>query len=128
MKRLAAHYIYAFSGEALKLHFIELDDNRLLHRIEPLDGEKASTAFFNGVLFVFKYGAFASSGELKDKIRDICQQFPAISLGELFEKLQQTPIQSTGPVEVFQLDGIDLLSAKFRTGNGGGDCYVQRLC
>jgi hypothetical protein len=127
-KRLAAHSVYWGSADVFKLHYIELDENQLITCIEPLENEIASTSFYNGILFVFPTGTFASVAELKERIQNIRQQFSSISVSELFQKLQTEEIKRGEPVQIFHLDGIDLLSAKFRTSDGCGDCYIQRLC
>jgi hypothetical protein len=128
IKRLAAHYVYLYPDCSFKLHSIELDENQLITQIVPLENETASTAFYNGILFVFKTGTFASNQELTEKIQTIHQQFSSISVMELFKKLQKEAIKQGDSVQIFQLDGIDLLTTKFSTSNGGGDCHVQRLC
>jgi hypothetical protein len=51
MKRFAAHYVFRFPDELLKLHYVELEEDNRLRGIFPLEKEMAGTVFYNGILF-----------------------------------------------------------------------------
>ena len=51
MKRFAAQYVFCSSGELLKLHYVELEEDNRLRGIFPLEKETAETVFYNGILF-----------------------------------------------------------------------------
>jgi hypothetical protein len=46
----------------------------------------------------------------------------------LFERLRWKEIVQGNRINLYHLDGIDLLPAKFRTSNGRCRCHIQRLC
>jgi hypothetical protein len=127
MKRWAAHYIYLFPQKILRMNYVELNQCNVISDLAPLIHEIESTVFVNGIILVFPVDTFSSENALKEQIIEKHQHFSSLSVWELLEQLNQSAIHTGQPVQLFQLDGIDLLTAKFRTDDGGCDCYVQRL-
>jgi hypothetical protein len=127
MKRFAAHYIFLPVNRLYKLHRIELSENRQLEALVPLEQETASTVFLNGVILAVNENTFRSAAELHLIMENCLLQYPGITLFELFERLILKEIKAESPVNLYHLDGIDLLTAKFRTDNSCRDCYIQRI-
>ena len=128
MRRFSAHYILLPVSNIYKLHYIELDERMLLKSINPLENEVANTSFYNGVLLVANTTTFSSPQEVNAICEGFQRQFPEATLSEFIAHLQLDEITEDTPVAIYHLDRIDLLSAKFRTNNSSGNCYIQRLC
>jgi hypothetical protein len=128
MKRFAAHYIFIPPHNLYKLHAIELNDDRQIVRISPLEKETASTFFCNGIIFAVNVGTFSSQEEVLRIWEEVLQEFPGTAIPELFKHLPFKEIAEGKPVNLYHLDGIDLLPPKFCTDNGGSYCHIQRLC
>ncbi len=127
MKRYAAHYIYLGQSLILKQHFIELDEKNCITACLPLHSEIAGTEFHNGILFPIAQGLSISPKKIKEDLLLAWKESPEASVFELLNQLQIIGSRENRPVCMYHLDGIDLLTAKLRTGNGSGDCYIQRL-
>lgn len=48
MRRVASHYVYW--NELFRMHYVELDDTGCLVGVFPLEGEQASTEFYDGII------------------------------------------------------------------------------
>jgi hypothetical protein len=125
MKRIASHYIFFPPDEAFKLHYIELDDNDRFQGIFPLNKEIAQTSFYNGILLPFKQEISIEC--LMQILKTEEQANPEKTIFQLLGNRNFPEIRKNDRVFLYLLNGIDLLTAKFRTGNGCGDSYIQRL-
>lgn len=128
MKRFAAHYLFLPVDKLFKLHSIELNDDKQIMKISPLDREMANTFFCNGLIWAVNENTFSSLEEVARIWKDILCRFPETALPELLKYLSLKEIAGGNSVDLYHLDGIDLLSAKFRTDNCGSYCHIQRLC
>lgn len=127
MKRFAAHYIFLPANHLYKLHLIESGENRHIKALCPLRQEIAATEFLNGVILAVNENTFRSDNELLLIMEDCLHQYPGITFFELLERLALKEINYGSPVSLYHLDGIDLLTAKFRAGNSCRDCSVRRI-
>jgi hypothetical protein len=127
MKRFAAHYIFLPTNRLYKLYRIDLGENRQLEALYPLEQETASTVFLNGVILAVNENTFRSDDELYLIMENCLRRYPGITLFELLERLILKEITVGNPVNLYHLDGIDLLTAKFRADNTCRDCHIQRI-
>jgi hypothetical protein len=125
MKRFAAHYLFFPPDQRLKLHCIELDENKRFQGVFPLVGEPAATVFVNGIIFPVKRKICPEN--LLQTLKEEAQSHPEESIFQLLENQHFPEIQLNDTVFVYVLDGIDLLAAKLGTDNCRSHSYIQRL-
>jgi len=128
VKRFAAHFIFLPGDKRYDLHSVEIDDTNRLCGISPLDKEIAATSFFNGILFLVNKNTFLSSDDLLKLLENSLQQSPETSPLTLIGLLPLKALNKENPVELYHLEGIELLPAKFGANNSCCHRHVQRLC
>jgi len=52
VKRFAAHFVILPDGSRRYMHGVELDTDKRLRRVFPIDKETEATAFFNGTMLL----------------------------------------------------------------------------
>ena len=112
MKRFAAHYFVLGKESIYRQHYLELDEDKLVKGVSPLEKEIAGTVFYNGILFPVSLALKLQPAEILDALRALSQQHPDDSV---FQILQYSGFlcEDPGiPVQIFQLDGVDLVSLK----------------
>ena len=118
MKRFAAHYIFLGKENIFKQHYLELDENNLVRGVFPLEKEIAGTVFHNGILFPVSIELKLQPAKIIDSLQALSQQHPDDSV---FQLLQYSGFVCEDldiiPVQMFQLDGIDLVSLKNNVDN-----------
>jgi hypothetical protein len=124
MERIAAHYIYAPPQKVYKLHYVELDENKQLHKISPLEKEVSGTAFFNGILILSK--TEIQTDWLLNRLKE--DDFPEeTTIFDFLNSFNREEIRQQDAVFLYLLDGINLTTTKLRTDNGRCNCHIQRL-
>ncbi len=115
MKRFAAHYIFA--GRAYKQHYIELDENNFVRKILPLEHEIAETVFHNGILFPVSTTFELQISTVIESLKILSKMYPEDSIFQLLQRAGFVCEDQNVPVQVFQLDGIDLILLRFSNEN-----------
>ncbi len=87
MKRFASHYI--FWQTAIRLHYVEVDNNYLLKGVFPLDKELSSTAFYNGVIVVLPASSGMDERSLFESLVSIQKTMPGATVPEFLARLPQ---------------------------------------
>jgi hypothetical protein len=128
MIRFASHYLFLPVNNLYKLHWIELSEGRHFRKLNPLENEIASIIFLSGIIIIVKENTFSSANELLNIIEDSLKQFPEVGFFELLRQMQLEKITVGERVNLYHLDGIDLLSTEFRTDNCRSCRHIQRLC
>ena len=103
MKRLAAHFIVVSPEETYALHYVELDEESRLQGIFPMEKEIASTAFYNGTIFL-------------TNLQEIPESFD----------WQSNRLDPDKPVFAFHFDS-GIPPAEFGASNSGSYSYIQRI-
>ncbi len=127
MKRFAAHYIFLTKEKCYKQHYIELESDDCMAGVYPLENEVAETVFRNGVLFPVSKALFLNGNEILNQLKKLQMQHPDDSIFDLLDQLEIVCSDTQVPVDIYQLDGIDLPAAKLGTNDSRCNCYVQRL-
>ena len=116
MKRFAAHYIALGKKGNInkhKQHYLELDENNLVKGVFPLEREIAGTVFYNGILFPVSMELKLQATEILDTIHALSQQYPDDSVFQILQRSGFICEDLSVPVQIIQLDGVDLVSLKF---------------
>lgn len=126
VRRIAAHYIYIPNKEPYKLHYIEVSEINNLNNIIPLKNEIAGTSFYNGVILVLKEDYLPE--QLTSLLTQLISKSPNQYVFPILNQCQFNEVSINDSIHLYILNGIDLLSTKFRTSNSSGHCHIQRLC
>lgn len=116
-KRFAAHYIFLGEGKIYKQYYLELGDNNDIEGVYPLETEIEGTVFHNGILFPVSDKWNLHPVEILDRLQELSQLYPEDSVFRLLEYSGWVCDERDIPVHLFQLDGIDLVAAKFELNN-----------
>jgi len=126
VKRFASHYI--FWQTAIRLHYVEVDNNYLLKGVFPLDKELSSTAFYNGVIVVLPASSGVDERCLFESLVSIQKTMPGATVPELLARLPLIEKACLGEsVALFLLKGITLPAAELCADYGSSNGYIQRL-
>ncbi|MDH8700948.1 hypothetical protein M2138_000282 [Dysgonomonadaceae bacterium PH5-43] len=121
VKRFAAHYTCSPYDKLYKLHYIEIDESNRLVSVSPLNQETHSTSFFNGVIILLK--EYIQPRALLNLLKDKAAVNPDATVEELLNMNEFGSVSSGDEVNIYILDGIDLLSAKL----GSGQPVISRI-
>ena len=113
MKRFAAHYIYLGEENIYKQHYLELDENNLIKGVFPLEKEIAGTVFYNGILFPVSTEQNLQPTKILDSLQTLLQRYPADSVFQILQRSGFVCENPDVPVQIFQIDGVDLVSLKY---------------
>ena len=128
MKRFAAHYI-ALGKRNInkhKQHYLELDENNLVKGVFPLEKEIAGTVFYNGILFPVSMELKLQAAEILDTLQNLSRQHPDDSVFQILQRSGFVCEDLSMPVQIFQLDGVDLVSMEHNIFNHVFSCLLVK--
>ena len=127
MKRFAAHYIALGKRRIInkhKQHYLELDENNLIKGVFPLEKEIAGTVFCNGILFPVSMELKLKATEILDTLQNLSRQHPDDSVFQILQRSGFVCEDLSVPVQIFQLDGVDLVSMEHNIFNHVFSCLL----